>query len=45
MMTKSEQAMTERDKQTKPLPGEVSPEEAFLKARQFAAEERRRSTK
>lgn len=37
---KSNQQLTEQEKQKEPLPGETSPENAFLKARQFAAQEK-----
>jgi hypothetical protein len=39
-MTKPNQPLTEEEKQNKPMPGEVSPKEAAVKARQFAAQEK-----
>jgi len=32
--------LTDEEKQTKPMPDEVSPEEAFAKARAFATQEK-----
>ncbi|SBS27361.1 hypothetical protein MSP8887_00623 [Marinomonas spartinae] len=32
--------LSEDEKQKKPLSGEVSPQDAFIKARQFAAQEK-----
>lgn len=40
--TKNSRLITENEKQKQPMPGEVSPKEAFIKARQFAAQERLR---
>lgn len=37
MMTKkNNSALTEKEKQTKPMPGETDPKDAFIKARLFA---------
>lgn len=38
--TKNSERLTEQEKQKQPLPGETSPKEAFVKARQFAAQEK-----
>lgn len=38
-MTKPNQPLTEEEKQTQPMPGEVSPEDAAKKAREFAVRE------
>jgi len=38
-MTKSSRTLTEDEKQTQPLPGEVAPEDAARKAREFAVRE------
>jgi len=39
-MTKSKRPLTEGEKQKVPLPGEVSPKDAIVKAREFAAQEK-----
>lgn len=39
-MTKSNRPLTHEEKQKTPLPGEVSPKDAIVKARQFAAQEK-----
>jgi hypothetical protein len=39
-MNKNNRPLTEEEKQTKPLPGEVSPQDATAKAREFAVQER-----
>lgn len=41
MMMKSKSPLLECEKQTQPLPGEVSPEEARSKAMLFAVQEKR----
>lgn len=38
-MTNNNKPMTETEKQKTPLPGEVSPKDAFVKSRQMAAQE------
>ncbi len=38
--TKNNSILNEKEKQNQPMPGEVSPREAFIKARQFAVQER-----
>lgn len=38
--TKNSRPLTEEEKQKQPLPGETSPKDAFMKARQFAAQEK-----
>jgi len=40
MIKKNEKKLTDREKQFTPLPGEVSPKDAFKKATQFAAIEK-----
>jgi hypothetical protein len=42
MMTKSNIPLTENEKQNKPMPGEVEPNKAAVKAREFAAREKAR---
>jgi hypothetical protein len=37
---KNSRPLTEAEKQKQPLPGETSPKDAFIKARQFAAQEK-----
>ena len=37
---KPNQPLTEEEKQNKPMPGEVSPKDAAVKAREFAAQEK-----
>lgn len=39
-MKSNSKPLNEQEKQRQPLPGETSPEEAFRKARQFAAQEK-----
>ena len=39
-MNKPTRPITEEEKQKRPMPGEVAPKDAALKARQFAALER-----
>ena len=39
-MTKSNVPLTENEKQKMPMPGEVSPKDAAVKAREFAAQEK-----
>jgi len=39
-MTKPDRPLTEEEKQKKPMPGEVSPKDAAVKAREFAAQEK-----
>lgn len=41
-MTKQNIPLTENEKQKKPMPGEVEPNRAALKAREFAAREKAR---
>lgn len=43
--TKNVRPLTEDEKQKQPMPGETSPKEAFIKARQFAVQEKSRLTK
>lgn len=38
--TKNSRPLTEDEKQKQPLLGEISPKDAFIKARQFAAQEK-----
>lgn len=38
--TRNSRPLTEEEKQKQPLPGEISPKDAFIKARQFAAQEK-----
>ena len=44
-MTESNRPLTEEKKQRKPMPGEISPEDAAAKAREFAAQEKARLQK
>ena len=39
---KNSKPLTEDEKQKQPMPGEISPKETFIKARQFAAQEKSR---
>ena len=39
-MVENRRPLTEEEKQTKPMPGEVSPENAAAKAREFAVQEK-----
>jgi hypothetical protein len=43
MTNRRSETLTEADKQTQPMPGEVDPKDARQKAAMFAAIERRRS--
>jgi len=43
--TKSSRPQSEEKKQKQPMPGETSPKDAFIKARQFAAQEKSRLKK
>ena len=43
MTKKTSRPLLDHEKQTKPMPGEVSPEEAFRKAHIFAAQEKART--
>lgn len=38
--TENSRPLTEEDKQKQPMPGETSPKDAFMKARQFATQEK-----
>jgi len=38
--TNKSRPISEQEKQTKPLPGEISPEEAIAKAQVFASQEK-----
>lgn len=39
-MNKTDRPLTDEEKQKNPLPGEVSPKDAVVKAREFAAQEK-----
>ena len=39
-MTKPNRPLTDEEKQKTPLPGEISPKDAVVKAREFAAQEK-----
>ncbi len=39
-VTNNSKPLTEQEKQRQPLSGETSPKEAFIKARQFAVQEK-----
>ena len=41
-MTKHNRPLTEDEKQKKPMPGEASPKDAAVKAREYAAQEKAR---
>lgn len=45
MSNNSRLPMTEKEKQTNPLKGEVAPEDAFVKARNFAVIEKMKLNK